>query len=145
MKRFGCYVLTEKRRDLMYIRMPGAPARTVDGLINPTRRELEAAIKKYDELRFIISPAGDFYAWNASSTLHAQVAAGELGLKLDRGGMAIADGDDFGQGTVSYGANTPVSVFFTNDVMTKGNNKKWLNKSRTLKALAKDDQVKIFY
>jgi hypothetical protein len=145
MKRFGCYVLTEKRRDLMYIRMPGAPARTVDGLINPTRRELEAAISKYDELRFIISPGGDFYAWNASSALHAQVAAGELGLKLDRGGMAIADGDDFGQGTVSYGARNPVSVFFTNDVMTKGNNRKWLNKSRTLKALAKDDQVKIFY
>ena len=144
MKRFIQYI-TEKRADLMYIRMPGAPARTVDGLINPTRRELEAAIKKYDELRFIISPGGDFYAWNASSALHAQVAAGELGLKLDRGGMSIASDDDFGQGTVSYGANTPVSVFLTNDVMTKGNNKKWLNKSRTLKALAKDDQVKIFY
>jgi len=88
MKRFIQY-MTEKRADLMYIRMPGAPARTVDGLINPTRRELEAAINKYDELRFIISPGGDFYAWNASSALHAQVAAGELGLKLDRSGMAI--------------------------------------------------------
>ena len=144
MKRFVRY-LEEKRQDLMYQRMPNAPVRTVDGLINPTRRELEAAVDKYDELRFIISQAGDFYAWNASSALHSQVAAAELGMKLDRSGMAIADGDDFGQGTVSYGANTPVSIFFTNDVMTKGNNKRWLSKSRTLKTLSKDDQVKIFY
>lgn len=144
MKRFIQY-MTEKRADLMYIRMPGASARTVDGLINPTRRELEAAINKYDELRFIISPGGDFYAWNASSALHAQVAAGELGLKLDRSGMAISSDDDFGQGTVSYSAKKPVGIYFTNDVIKNDSNKKWLNKSRTLKTLAKDDQVKIFY
>jgi len=144
MKRFIQY-MTEKRADLMYIRMPGAPARTVNGLINPTRRELEAAINKYDELRFIISPAGDFYAWNASSALHAQVAAGELGLELGRSGMALASDDDFGQGTISYGARKPVGIYFTNELFKSDSNKKWLSRSRTLKALAKDDQVKIFY
>jgi len=144
MKRFIQYI-TEKRVDLMYVRMPGAPARTVDGLINPTRRELEAAINKYDELRFIISPAGDFYAWNASSALHAQVAAGELGLELGRSGMALASDDDFGQGTISYGARKPVGIYFTNELFKSDSNKKWLSRSRTLKALAKDDQVKIFY
>jgi len=144
MKRFIQYI-TEKRVDLMYVRMPGAPARTVDGLINPTRRELEAAINKYDELRFIISPAGDFYAWNASSALHAQVAAGELGLELGRSGMALASDDDFGQGTISYGARKPVGIYFTNELFKSDSNKKWLSRSRTLKALAKDDQDKIFY
>jgi hypothetical protein len=73
------------------------------------------------------------------------VAAGELGLKLDRSGMAISSDDDFGQGTISYGAHNPVGIYFTNDVIKKDSNKKWLNKSRTLKTLAKDDQVKIFY
>lgn len=145
-KRFVTY-LAEKKADLMYQRMPGAPLRTVKGWVNPSLRELKAAIDQDDELRFIIDDkTGDLYVWDAAEAIHAQVASGMLGVPLARNGMSSSEAG-YGLGMISYGANNPVSISFLDNTMSKpvGSSKKYLRTSRALKALAASDEVKIFH
>tara|TARA_Y100000361_G_C11020708_1_gene269354 strand:+ start:294 stop:713 length:420 start_codon:yes stop_codon:yes gene_type:complete len=97
-KRFAQYI-TEKRMDVMYQRMPGAPSRIVKGLENPSPREVEASLKS-GILRFV-GTKDRLLVWSATEALHAQVAAVEFGLPLSRGGFDVNTGHDtFGKGMI---------------------------------------------
>jgi hypothetical protein len=101
MKRFGSY-LAEKRMTLMYTRMPGARAKTVNGLENPSPREVKALLDKGEgQLRWVCT-RDRFLCWNAYDALHAQVMAAEFGMELMPGGTDLADHhyDEIAQGFI---------------------------------------------
>tara|TARA_S200002703_G_scaffold34481_1_gene29870 strand:+ start:15910 stop:16323 length:414 start_codon:yes stop_codon:yes gene_type:complete len=98
MKRFTQYI-TEKRMDIMYKRMPASQVRIVKGLVNPSPREVEAALKG-GILRFV-GTQDQLLVWGATEALHAQVASVEFGLPLSRGGFDVDSGHDtFGKGMI---------------------------------------------
>ena len=98
MKRFTQYI-TEKRMDIMYKRMPASQVRIVKGLVNPSPREVEAALKG-GILRFV-GTQDQLLVWGATEALHAQVAAVEFQLPLSRGGFDVESGHEiFGKGMI---------------------------------------------
>ena len=98
MRRFKQHI-TEKRMDVMYQRMPGAPSRIVKGFENPSPREVEASLKS-GILRFVATK-DRLLVWSATEALHAQVAAVEFGLPLSRVGFDVNTGHDtFGKGMI---------------------------------------------
>ena len=101
MKRFKTHI-TEKRMTLMYTRMPGARAKTVNGLENPSPREVKALLDKGEgQLRWVCTK-DRFLCWQAYDALHAQVASAEMGMELMPGGTDLADHhyDEIAQGFI---------------------------------------------
>lgn len=143
MMKFKSFI-TEKRDSLMFQRMPDAPPKLINGLRNPSASEIQGALKKasFGELRFIIGKDGTMLVWDADAALHAQVAAGEFGAKLTRGGMDTQGSDYEGGLIYKEDAIDEIIIGFHTELF-RGATKKYAKKSRALLNLEKNDKIRV--